>query len=700
MPTNELYFNGINGATGEYLLPPMSPQDVSKIAQGESLDKGHLQELKFWYQRTTQAMLGPKEGVNPKDLAQSGWGVIFAFEDKDRTPAIKEALKELLDLRREQAGEHYREFINQSAYRPNETKTEFLARHGMGPGPADPDKVPYYLLIVGDPEKIPYQFQYQLDVQYAVGRIHFKTLEEYAQYARSVVMAETGKVVLPRRAVFFGVQNLDDPATALSANELVKPLAENMGKDQKGKGWEIERVLPTEAMRGRLEKLLGGAETPAFLFTASHGMGFPNNDTRQLPHQGALLCGDWPGPSGWRGKIPEKYYLAADQVTDDARLLGLVTFHFACYGAGTPRLDDFAHQAFKQPVAIAPKAFVAKLPQRLLGHPKGGALAVVGHVERAWGYSFMWQNAGRQLEVFQSTLKRLMEGHPVGSAIEYFNERYAELSTVLTDELKEINFGKKPDDLELSGMWTANNDARSYVILGDPAVRLPVGNGGAASDTRPAIKPVEIKGPAEPGPEQPAAPVKPPNANQQEPGGTSFLPPPTVSEGLAKMDPELYKSWREHMVAGFKHNEEMFSRVLEAFMRPYHTTVWMYRILFGVGICSFVFAAILSAWTKDSMFGLIFGGIGVVSFLSYFLSRPLQALEENLQFITWLGVVYNTYWTRIAYMMDQATVQKDLQEATRDATNEIEKIIAKHAEVSGKRPGLTEKQVEGKKMVS
>ncbi len=494
-----LSFNGINGATGSYLLPPMSAEELSAIARGEARqDDEHARDLKNRYDRATRSHWGVIEGVDPKDIGQTGWGVIFAFEDKDQLEPLKAALAPLLNHRRSQAGDLYREYSGVDAYRPGESKNKFLIRHGAGPGPADPEKVPYYLLIVGSPEKIPFRFQYQLSVQYAVGRIHFETLAEYAQYAESVVQMESGSSPLAREAVFFGVQNPDDPATNLSAEHLVGPLAQKVGADQQANGWQVESVVGAAANKAALADYLGGGKTPSLLFTASHGMGFPNGDSRQLVHQGALLCQDWPGPIQWKKQIPGDHYFSADDVGDDARLLGLLAFHFACYGAGTPLMDDFAHQAFREPVEIAPRPFIAPLPQRLLGHPKGGALAAVGHVERAWGYSFMWDQAGAQLAVFESTLKRLMEGHPVGSAVEYFNERYAELSTMLTAELEEIEFGKTPDHVEVAGMWTANNDARSYVILGDPAVRLPVAANGQPAGERPTIAAVQLDTPAAP----------------------------------------------------------------------------------------------------------------------------------------------------------------------------------------------------------
>ena len=438
--------------------------------------------LKLMLRSTSRHPRGVIEGIDRTDISQAGWGVIFAWEDPASprpvpVAHIMDALAPLLALRERQAGPLFRIYQKGNGYRPYETAQEFLQRHDASVhNPADPTKVPYYLLIVGSPEHIPFHVQYQLDVQYAVGRIDFDHVEDYARYARSVVAAETGAATRPAAATFFGVSNPGDPVTALSANHLVKPLYEHVSQ-RAGSHWQLDVVLEDRATKAELLRMMGGDKTPALLFAACHGMEFPKDDPhdRQRRYQGALLCQDWDGPSSGLGEIPVNCYLSGDDLSDNCDLLGLIGFFFACYSAGTPLFDEYtAAEFWKSGQTIAHQPFVAALPRAMLSCLGGGALAVVGHVERAWGTSFLGPRQREQIAHFESAIEHLLKGYPLGSAMEYFGGRYAALSTQLTHTMQSP-FGRKPvTSYDLAEMWMANNDARGYIIIGDPAVRLPV----------------------------------------------------------------------------------------------------------------------------------------------------------------------------------------------------------------------------------
>jgi hypothetical protein len=188
----QLVFNGIHADTGAYAIPPMPAAALAAVASA-SVQTGELanqQVLKALKERkaldSKGGHLGVIEGIDPLDLAQAGWGVIFA---NDARPAMIDSLRPLLRLRKSQAQKlkegRYRELSGDQGYFPGDTKSSFLDRHGAGGGgAADPDQLPYYLLIVGVPDVIPWSFQYQLDVQYAVGRIYFDNDEDYARYAQ------------------------------------------------------------------------------------------------------------------------------------------------------------------------------------------------------------------------------------------------------------------------------------------------------------------------------------------------------------------------------------------------------------------------------------------------------------------------------------------------------------------------------------
>lgn len=458
-----VHANGVNAATGRYLLPPLPAGTLCRIAEGTPLDPAERKALESIYSPEGETYLGVTFGVDPTRLDSAGWGVVFAQQAP--VDALREALAPLLELRKAAAGPLYREFSGENGCFADESSFEFLARFGAGPGPVRPSVVPYFLLLVGDTTAIPFEFQHQLDVIHAVGRICFDTLEEYRAYAEAVVRAEQDGTRRGRSLGFFAPRNPGDVATRRSSENLVRTLAADLVASYGS--WRIDQRVGEAATKAELARMLGGEATPSLLFTASHGVGFPCGHPRQRDHQGALLCQDWPGPLAGPGEIPPEQYFSGDDVARDADVRGTVAFFFACYGNGTPELDEFAGEG--GPAArIAPAPFVSRLPMKLLSR---GALAVIGHVDRAWGWSFTWPRAGTQIETFRATLEGLMAGQPVGCALDYFNERYAAISTELTHELQKRRLGKM-NDTTVAGLWTANNDARNYTVLGDPAARL------------------------------------------------------------------------------------------------------------------------------------------------------------------------------------------------------------------------------------
>jgi hypothetical protein len=472
--TTLLYANGLNGATGAYLLE-QPPEEVAAAAVGERIQPDHLREMQFKHHSAADKHYAPIAGLDANDLGKVGWGVVLPA---GADPRRLDPLRPLLEMRKQQAGRYYREFTGPNGYAPDgnnggpDTHLSFLTRQAAGPGPADPKRVPYYLLLVGGPEEIPFEFQYQLDIQYGVGRVHFDTAEEYAAYAAAVLAAEAGPPLRPRRAEFFGTRNADDEATRLSAELLVGPLADTVAAEFTD--WSVQRSVGSAATRARLSALLGGADTPALLMTAGHGLAFPEGHDRQFAEQGALVCQDWPGPLEWQREVPPAMAFSAADVGGDVR--GLVAVFFACYGAGTPRLDDYPHRNLDARPSIAPRPFLARLPRRLLA---SGALAVVGHVERAWPYAFRWRGNAR-LGTFEGMLRLLLMGHRVGWALDQFNVGYAELAAALSEILFQVRYGFQADPLELSFLWMAHNDARAYVVLGDPAVRLSASGAAVA----------------------------------------------------------------------------------------------------------------------------------------------------------------------------------------------------------------------------
>ncbi len=450
----DLWASGIDATSGLY-LPSLAPALLVESVRDEIPDPSVIQWLRQVHGAATRPQLGPGDRLTPEE---TGWAMVCHSSE---SAAVREALEPLLEHRRGRAGGAAAATLE---YRTGESLQEWLARHGVSAGEPRPAKVPRHLLLVGPPSRIPFDFQALLSVEYAVGRLSFETPAEYRRYAEGVVEHEgRQRPVGERSAVVFGPWHPTDSAGRLAVEGLLEPLAEGL-HTAKAAGFAVQRILGEAATRANLSDALRGPAAPNLLISAGHAVAFPPDHPEQPRAQGALLCRDWPGS----GPIAPVHSFGAADVAGDARVRGLIAMFFSSFSAGTSSTEPTAATPSAR---LAEQPFVSALARRLLAHPAGPALAVIGFAGRVWGGAGE-APVGIAPESHREALAALVAGETVGEALRQLKLRDAAASTALAGMAERLGYGGQLPAADVASAWAERSEARGLVVLGDPAVRL------------------------------------------------------------------------------------------------------------------------------------------------------------------------------------------------------------------------------------
>jgi hypothetical protein len=147
-------------------------------------------------------------------------------------------------------------------------------------------------------------------------------------------------------------------------------------------------------------------------------------------------------------------------------------FLFACFGGGCPDTDSYYYASDGSRLPLAPQPLIARLPQALLSR---GALAVIAHIDRAFSYAFEDVMGTPQAQLLRTPLELLMKGRRVGLATDPLNLQWSSLAAQLGIALGGNAPGAPPPRSPLlANLYIARDDARNYVVLGDPAARVRI----------------------------------------------------------------------------------------------------------------------------------------------------------------------------------------------------------------------------------
>jgi hypothetical protein len=424
------------------------------------------------------------EGGDPNDLFAQRWGVIAPEGPRgDRLLALVEPL--VRRRREQQRGEPPMIYRVPPAMTQSEAavwkKQVFRTQRDVDV------ELPRYQLVLGDLDEVPLAIQQVQATDGYVGRLAFPDDEGYQAYVDKLLRWED-RAAQERegRAIFYTVHDRTT-ATRIGHEALVRPCLET--SRQRLERGQLNADALVDGGPERLpdpDHLLGLARTsrPGVLLSLSHGEGPPRAGWPSSEHQrrcqGAMSFGR-------RGQ------LRGEDLARGAFMAGGVWLMMACFGAGSPEVSAYhpwlvelaAQGGFHgDPELVlagipSERPFIARLPQAALANPDG-PLCFLGHVDLAWTYSFRELDGGASSRAgkFMGVLRSILKRDRLGIGLRELYRFVEQTNTELTALEKDVKAGQIASDAALQArrrhLWMLREDLSAYVLLGDPAVRLPL----------------------------------------------------------------------------------------------------------------------------------------------------------------------------------------------------------------------------------
>jgi len=135
-------------------------------------------------------------------------------------------------------------------------------------------------------------------------------------------------------------------------------------------------------------------------------------------------------------------------------------------------------------------------------------------------------------------------------------------------------------------------------------------------------------------------------------------------------DPEMVNIQKKQFVSQIEDHAKLRGKARQVVedtfdnaAHTYRTITMMNKVMFVVGIGLFLFAAFYAVFANEKVYSLLFGGMGVASFVAMFVLGPIDKTQKALSNLVQVEIAFMTYFDQLSFCEALAQIPKGLPPA-------------------------------------